>query len=627
MSNARNWYLYIANAISLHGVAWALIVLLRIILLGDVLDKSSLALQLSIIIIGLPVYLIHWLWAQRLARAEAEERTSIQRQLFLFGTLAGTLGPVINNIFQLLNQGIVLGNQDALVYNLIPLLVLAIILIFHYLILKEDMPSLEQEDPYLVLRQIFILGFSFTGLVMLFLGSVNLLSIIIDLGKSGVSGSIAFTMGTEICRLFLGAVVWGIFWSWSQGMSKTAPDEQTATFRWTYLYLLVVISTIGTITALSLLVETYLRTLLGLESTGQRSSIYPVLIMMAVFWAYHTFVIRSIVAQSGMRENLEKIRWAYHYIVSLVGFVAFIIGLTGLLHIFIRVIPIGEEFTISLKGDLSIFLAMLLAGLPTWILAWRVILSRIKGENSIGERDYAVRKFYLYSLVLGATITLMHGLIYVIYQMLLRLLGQASGPSFLQDTAVYLANIIVAILVLAYFWSVLRADNQLIKMQSVAQFSELKGVILEGLEEAGRSILKAMQDAFPGMQLGLIDLSLGVDQLDERLGDLAQADLIVVPMSILSNKDSYHPQIFQAVFASPAKKVLIPQDMQGFEWVSVRILESKNLQKKTVKTIQRILAGETNISERPLGCLSIAGIIVGGIILLLLLTSLVSAVL
>ena len=40
-------------------------------------------MYVAVIIIALPIYLIHWLWAHRTTTREADERASIPRRLYL----------------------------------------------------------------------------------------------------------------------------------------------------------------------------------------------------------------------------------------------------------------------------------------------------------------------------------------------------------------------------------------------------------------------------------------------------------------------------------------------------------------------------------------------------------------
>ena len=103
MSSVRRWYIYLINAISLQAVVWAMISLLRnLVVLGR--NPTAAAFQIAVIIIGLPVFLVHWLWAQRLVREAKEERVATLRQVYLYGMMAGFLAPGAANAFDFLGS-------------------------------------------------------------------------------------------------------------------------------------------------------------------------------------------------------------------------------------------------------------------------------------------------------------------------------------------------------------------------------------------------------------------------------------------------------------------------------------------------------------------------------------------
>ena len=61
MTTVRRWYLFMVCAVSLQAVAWAVIWLLRGILLPDLLAGPELfSMQIAIVAIGLPIFLWHW---------------------------------------------------------------------------------------------------------------------------------------------------------------------------------------------------------------------------------------------------------------------------------------------------------------------------------------------------------------------------------------------------------------------------------------------------------------------------------------------------------------------------------------------------------------------------------------
>src|SRR5258708_26354050 len=53
--------------------------------------RDSVSLWGATALVGLPVWLLHWLWIQRTARADPDERTSPLRRLYLYAVLGGAM--------------------------------------------------------------------------------------------------------------------------------------------------------------------------------------------------------------------------------------------------------------------------------------------------------------------------------------------------------------------------------------------------------------------------------------------------------------------------------------------------------------------------------------------------------
>ena len=82
MVTVRRWYVFLVCAVSLQPVTWAVIALLRnLFISGRGAPVTAIAFQIAVIVIGLPVFLVHWLWAQRLAGRDADEHESALRRL------------------------------------------------------------------------------------------------------------------------------------------------------------------------------------------------------------------------------------------------------------------------------------------------------------------------------------------------------------------------------------------------------------------------------------------------------------------------------------------------------------------------------------------------------------------
>lgn len=190
MSGVRRWYILLVATISLQAVAWAVIALLRN-LLGVWGDRSNtaIAFQVAVIVIGLPVFVIHWLWAQRLAAADPEERGAVLRRLYLYGNMAALLAPAAGSAYALI-RGLLgwwldpgggwygdFGRSVAqgVLGELTALLVLGLLWFYHRQVAVADAAAVPPDSSGALIRRIYLLGFSLGGLLVTTQGAIALL--------------------------------------------------------------------------------------------------------------------------------------------------------------------------------------------------------------------------------------------------------------------------------------------------------------------------------------------------------------------------------------------------------------------------------------------------------------------
>ena len=149
MGNVRRWYVYLVCAVTIQVVTWAAINLLRNLSIGSTVP-TVIALQISAIIVALPLYLAHWIWAQRRAAFDEEERAALPRLLYLYIMMTAFLAPLINNAYFLarallhLLLGVAPSGFRAMSpgrsvwFNLLPLVVLGALWFYHRRVRDED---------------------------------------------------------------------------------------------------------------------------------------------------------------------------------------------------------------------------------------------------------------------------------------------------------------------------------------------------------------------------------------------------------------------------------------------------------------------------------------------------------
>ena len=86
MKTVRRLYFYAVALISFEVVLWGLVGLIRSIVNPNLItdNAQALATALSLILVGIPFFLVHWLWAQRVSAREEEEKTATVRAVFLY---------------------------------------------------------------------------------------------------------------------------------------------------------------------------------------------------------------------------------------------------------------------------------------------------------------------------------------------------------------------------------------------------------------------------------------------------------------------------------------------------------------------------------------------------------------
>jgi hypothetical protein len=108
MKSIRRLYFYLVAFISIEIVLWGLVGLLRSIVDDTVSGGAdALAQALALILVGVPIFLIHWLWAQRASARDEERKTASLRAAFLYAILLGTLIPVVQNLLAFIDRSLV----------------------------------------------------------------------------------------------------------------------------------------------------------------------------------------------------------------------------------------------------------------------------------------------------------------------------------------------------------------------------------------------------------------------------------------------------------------------------------------------------------------------------------------
>ncbi|MFO7698917.1 MAG: DUF5671 domain-containing protein [Anaerolineae bacterium] len=645
MNAVRRVYVYLAAAAALAASVTSLIALLRNLLTpGVVPSLVKAATQIGTLLVAVPLYLVHWRWAQRAAASESAdagiERASVMRQVYLYAAMAALLAGAVNSAFGLLSGVFSLslgvppadyrigkGAQGAalLIHYGLPLVILALLWAYHRQVASRDAALSEEAAGAPPIQRIYTYGASGAGLIMTSLTVIGLLRVLmIVLGSSALVATA--NIAREVARLAVGMTLWLAFWTGVQRASA-APEseERVSTPRRVYFYSALLVSILGTVATLAMALASVLDRLIGRwflvgvpGSGGDLRQAISVLVVLGVVWGYHAWVLRHDASATGAHEaGSAWVPRLYRYLVAGAGLGAVLAGLAGILGVLMR--ALGGVAGPGPAGQAADYTAALIAGLPVWILAWRQVQGEAALPGPEGEEgsQSTIRKVYLYAFLFVATLTILGSGVFVISRLVGLALGVQRGENLLAEIAQALGYALIAVAVWVYHGGLLRADGRRAHTALSQRLASLSVVLLDPANGPfGQAFLSEIQRALPGLWVTAIGAEAP-----------AAADVIVAPWgaAVGAHGDEGSAMV-RDLAQSAGIKLILPEQREGWHFLGAEALTPQVAARQAVQAIQEI-AGGTRRPPQRLSGLAIAGIVVGVLLLLVVLVPLVAMLL
>jgi hypothetical protein len=479
MKTIRRLYFYAVAAISIEVVLWGIITLLRSIFNANkvIEGTSTLAQALSLILVGVPIFLIHWLWAQRASAKDDEEKTASVRAIFLYGILLGTLIPAVQNLLALIDRTFlatanlytyraIVGGSQTWLDNLIAIVINLLIAAYFWNILKAEWRTLTETESFAEIRRLYRFVWVLYGLLMTIYGAQQALDYAFTLSTENVLGMIGReTVVNAIALLLIGTPIW--YFSW-RILQDVLPDsaERESYLRLGILYLLSLGGVIVVLTAGGNLIYMILMYLLEggktfaefVQDIGGPISIG---VPFGVLWAYYgKWLNQQFVFDENAPRRAGKQR-LYFYILSILGLAATFFAISSLVSVVIDLVTSRGYLSVGgIASPLSSALAALAAGLPLWLMTWRPMQAQALEEGDKGDhaRRSVIRKTYLYVVLFAAVIGGMVSAGTLIFTLINSFLGGETA-NFTKSTLNSLQVLILFGVLLQYHLSALRNDG------------------------------------------------------------------------------------------------------------------------------------------------------------------------
>ncbi len=518
MKSIRRLYFYLVAFISAEVVLWGIINLLRsMVSATPVGAEDALARALALVLVGVPVFLFHWLWAQRAAAGDAEEQTNLLRALFFFTMLGATLVPVAQNTLAWLNRLLlrlvhapvtqaILGGNQTWQDNLIAIFANLVAAAYFWRTLRGAWESLPDDIRFADARRlyrffwlVYALGWSVAGVREL------LMYLFADVGATALGTSPHVRLANGLAVVLMAVPLWLYTWFICQ-RALGEERERTSNLRLGVLYFLGWGSAVITVMSASAALFEIFNVLLGVPGgwgearSGIGEGLAMAIPMGALWFYYGNWLLRHIALDADPNVQAGK-RRLYHYLLALIGLGMTVGGVINLLLFLIDLLTRQNVWDGGLREHLSTALSILIIGLPLWLSRWPRLQAETLDESERGDnvRRSLVRKIYLYIVIFAAVIGGMGAAVGLVFNILSALL---SGPpadfwaSLWDSTAILL----VFAVLLGYHLRTLRGDMAQEAARPVV--SDLVVWLADSGEQAWASeIQKTLEREIPGLTI------------------------------------------------------------------------------------------------------------------------------
>jgi len=480
MRTIRRLYFYAVTLISLEVVVWGLIGLLRSIFSSRLVNTAEvLAQALALVLVGVPIFLFHWLWTQRAAIKDEEERSATLRAIFFYAVLIGTLVPVVQNFLAFVNRlalGIsnvavsraLVGDYQTWQDNLIAIFINGVVGFYFYSILRAEWKSLPDEGNFADVRRLYRYLWLLYGLLMVVYGAQQVLRFIFYIPVPtyllGGVGREIFVNGLTL--LLIGTPLWLYTWRICQDL-MSAPAERDSNLRLGVLYLLSLGGVISVLSAGGTLLDVLLRWAFGeamewYEFVQQVGGPISLGVPLAGVWAYYGKWLNDQIQQDEDQTRRAGKKRLYYYILSALGLGAAFIGVALVFSFVIDLLTTNAFWGESLRSRLAAAISTLVVGLPLWLLTWRPMQAEALDESDVGNhtRRSTIRRVYLYLALFAGVIGGMASAVGLVYQLVNTLLSVVPPANFLVNILNAAQLLVLFIILLIYHLNCMRRDGE-----------------------------------------------------------------------------------------------------------------------------------------------------------------------
>jgi hypothetical protein len=631
MRTVRRLYIYVVTLISLELIVWGLINLLQTSLSSASRSATNLlASGLSLVLVGLPFFLLHGWIATREARRDPEEQSSRLRALFFYGARLALLSPVVLELFNLCKEPLklLLGAAGSGVFSpevstpldrIISIAINAIAWFLLERLLRADWKSVASTEALVEVRRLSRYVWMLYGLVLLVAGVFQTLQYLLDPGGGRLamgSASFARVLVNGLALILVGAPLWVYCWNIVQ-RSRDLPGERPSYLRRVVLYALALVPALVVLFAGQSALQIVLKSFLGdnlspAELLEQNFQQIDLVITFGVLWAYFS---RQVAQEWDVEADpLDRagLRRFYFYPLAAAGNAAAFAGAWKVLGVIVEMLVISPAWQSALRQDLAFGLAFLAVGIPFWLFHWPPM--QVEANRSDGSGDHArrsvLRKSYLYLAVFLSVVGLMSAAGLLFYRMINAALG-SPGVNLALEAWQQVSLIALLAVWLGYHFSALRADGRLAQHTLVERQSAFPVLVLQSSGDPFYpAFVEALQRQAPRLPVTVLDVAAG-----QPTGEHLSAQALVLPASLALDPP---PALREFLAAYSGRRLVVPLAFPGWTWAGLPTRSARDLAAETALLLRQLAEDQSPRAHAPANAWLITAYVLGAVFALIL---------
>ncbi|MDQ3703157.1 MAG: DUF5671 domain-containing protein [Chloroflexota bacterium] len=484
--------------------------------------RSDVTQYAALVLVGLPVWLLHWVMAGRTVAREPDERGAALRRLYVYAVLAVmavrwavSAHGFLSTAGRALAGGIVADAADSptlrgLLSHLPWLIVSALVWAYHRRVAVVDRNLAGEAGGSATLRRWYRYGIALIGLLLLLNGASALLRLTWENVASTLVQTVirmdAGAVSSPVATALVGLALWLSHWSdRATGPATAALRRQMgepggvrpggnaseigrsagpvaspldgvpgvadalSVLRPVYMFLALGISVAVALGAAAQMLFYALGRVLGVAQPGGVGGSLAVamagpastFLIFGLSWLYHR---RAVAAQAHDQPELPRqvgVRRIYTYLVAVIALSVLATGAGGLLWTLADAATNAPQ-TISRDDwwpeQVSLYVTLLVVGLPVWLLHWGPVSGPTSTRWTTPEPLALARRLYLYLTLLIGVLALLGSGATAAKQLLDLALGESATAGVLTTLGRAGAVAAVSGLIVFYHQRVLRAD-------------------------------------------------------------------------------------------------------------------------------------------------------------------------